>query len=84
MAATITQLDDPESALAEYINLSGGPHEISSKLAVLAIVVKIKPEIVVENPALLNCLVVAAKSEETVVVEGSGRIFTSSFVLNRL
>ena len=83
MAATITQLDDPESALADYINLSGSAHEISSKLAVLAIVVKIKPEIVVENPALLNCLVVAAKSEEAVVVEGSGQSFILTFLASR-
>ena len=77
-------MDDPESALAEYINLSGSPHEISSKLAVLAIVVKIKPEIVVENPALLNCLVVAAKSEEAVVVEGLGQIFLHRISLQKV
>jgi len=50
--------------------MSGGPIEISSKLCVLAIIVKLKAELIIDNPALLNCLVVAAKSEETFVIEG--------------
>ena len=56
--------------MEEYLVMSGGPIEISSKLCVLAIIVKLKAELIIDNPALLNCLVVAAKSEETVVVEG--------------
>lgn len=76
MAATITQLDDPTDALETYLTMSGTPTEIASKLAVLAVVVKLRPELVMENAAVLNCLVVAAKSEEPVVVEGRGLNFT--------
>ena len=49
IAATITQLDEPESALEEYLVMSGGPIEISSKLCVLAIIVKLKAELIIDN-----------------------------------
>lgn len=72
MAATIIQLDDPSEALETYLTMSGTPTEIASKLAVLAVVVKLKPELVMDSATVLNCLVVAAKSDEPVVVEGHG------------
>ena len=67
----ITHLEDPTSTLETFFDISDcEDSEMASKLTVLGIIVKLKSELVVQNPALLNCLVVGAKSDDPCVIEG--------------
>ena len=76
VAATICDLENEptalEAALEPILNISGSEEEMASKLVCLGIIVKLKSNILIQNPALLNCLVVGAKSDEPVILEGTG------------
>lgn len=71
VAATIIHMENASEVLEEFLNISGSDEEISTKLAVLGVVTKLKPDLVIENSALLNCLLVGAKSDEPIIIEGT-------------
>lgn len=75
VAATIIHMENAPEVLEEFLNISGSDEEISTKLAVLGVVTKLKPDLVIENSALLNCLLVGAKSDEPIIIEGTCSIF---------
>ena len=80
VAATIIHMENAPEVLEEFLNISGSDEEISTKLAVLGVVTKLKPDLVIENSALLNCLLVGAKSDEPIIIEGTCSIFLFSKV----
>ena len=78
VSATIIHMENASEVLEEFLNISGSDEEISTKLAVLGVVTKLKPNLVIENSALLNCLLVGAKSDEPIIIEGTCSIFIKS------
>jgi len=80
VAATIIHMENAPEVLEEFLSISGSDEEISTKLAVLGVVTKLKPGLIIENSALLNCLLVGAKSDEPIVIEAV--IILLTYLLN--
>ena len=71
VAAVINHMDDSSEALEPILNISGTDEEMASKLVCLGVLVKLKCQSIIDNPVLLNCLVVGAKSDEPIILEGT-------------